>query len=89
MIVGQRGALQRNPRKFGEACRKGRGENRIAFDNAGIAVGRALPRLAAVDERHGEPALDEMKRDRGADDTGSKHDNVTARQENLQNLRCG
>jgi hypothetical protein len=27
-----------------------------------------------------------MKRDRGADDTGSKHDNVTARQENL---RCG
>jgi hypothetical protein len=28
-------------------------------------------------------ALDQMKRDRGADDTGSKHDNVTARQENL------
>jgi hypothetical protein len=28
-------------------------------------------------------ARDQMKRDRGADDTGSKHDNVTARQENL------
>ena len=86
VIVGQRGTLQRNPRKLGEACRKGSRENRIALDNARVAVGRALPGLAAVDERHGEPALDQMKRDRGADDTGSKHDNVTARQENL---RCG
>ena len=86
MIIGQRGTLQRDPRKFLKACRKGRRKHRVAFDNSGIAVGRALPRLAAVDQRHGEAALDQMKRDRGADYTGSKHDDVTARQENL---RCG
>jgi len=59
---------------------------KLAGKVARVAVGPALPRLAAVDERHGKPALDQMKRDRGADDTGSQHNNVTARQENL---RCG
>src|SRR5262249_47867666 len=86
VIIGQRGAFQRDPSKFLKACRKGRRKHRVAFDNSGVAVGSAPSGLAAVDERYGKAALDQMKRDRGADYTGSKHDDVTARQENL---RCG
>ena len=84
MIVGLRGPLERDARELNEARRKGRRKDGIALDDAGIAVGRALPRLAAVNERHREAALDEGKGNRSADDPGAKHDNVTARQDNLR-----
>ena len=86
MIVGERGTLQCNAHKLGKARRKGGRKNGIAFDDAGIAVRRALARAAAIDQCHGQTALGEVECDRGADDTGSKHDDVAARQEDL---RCG
>ena len=86
VIIGQRRPLQRDARHFGKARGKGRRKYGIALDDAGIAVGRAPPRLAAIDERHRQAALDQRQSDRGADDPGAKHDDIGARQDTL---RCG
>ena len=86
VIVGDRRAFERDARKLDQARRKRRRKNGIALDDAGIAVGGALARPAAVDQRDRQAALDEMDRDRGADDAGAEHDDIGARQESL---RCG
>ncbi len=54
-------------------------EDRFAFDQPGIPVGRFLARPAPVDERHRKPALGEMQGDGRADDAGPEHDDVGAR----------
>src|SRR5271168_3144604 len=59
--------------------RKCRRKNRVAFDDAGIAVGRALACPAAVNQRDRKPALDQMQRDRGTDDAGAKDDDIGSR----------
>ena len=59
--------------------RKGLRKDGVAFDDAGIAVGGPLARLGAIDQRNRKPALDEMQRDRGADDAGPQHDDIGAR----------
>ena len=86
VVVGDRRALERDTRKFGKARREGRGKNRIAFDDAGIAVGGPLPRLAAVDQGNRQAAFGEVNGDCGADNSGSKHDDIGVRQDNLH---CG
>ena len=86
MIIGFRRALERDPQQRRQSRRKRRRKDGVAFDDAGIAVGRPLARPAAIDQRDREAALGEMQRDRGADDAGSKHDDIGARHEDL---RCG
>ena len=36
-------------------------QQRVAFDDAGIAIGRLLARTTPVDQRHRKPALGEMQ----------------------------
>jgi hypothetical protein len=79
VIVGFGRALSRNPRQRAEAGRERVRKQRIALDHPGIAIGCLLPRRAAVQERDREAALDEVQRDRGADDAGTEHDGVSSR----------
>src|SRR5580704_1943905 len=81
MIIGERGTLERNAQQRSPVRRERRRKDGIAFDDAGIAVGGALTRPAAVDERNRDPPFDEMDRDGRADDAGSEHDDVGARHE--------
>ena len=86
VIIGDRRTLQCDAYELRKARREGGGKHRIAFDNAGVAIGGSLPRPAAVDQRNRQAAFGEVDRNRGADNSGSKHDDVSVRQENLQ---CG
>ena len=78
VVVRFRRLLERDAHERGQASRKARRKQRVGLDDAGVAVGRALPRLAAVDQRDGKAALGEMERHRDADDTGAEHDRVGA-----------
>ena len=60
MIIGFRRALERNAQERRKARRERRRKDRVAFDDAGIAVGRALARPAAIDQRDRDAALGEM-----------------------------
>src|SRR3954468_10386128 len=51
-------------------------QERIALDDAGVAVGRLLARTTAVDQCYRKAALGEMESNRGADDAGAEHDGV-------------
>src|SRR5262249_54472646 len=68
VVVRRGGALERDPQQRRKAARKWMRQQRAAFDDAGVAVGRFLARPAPVDERDREPALREMQCDRRADD---------------------
>jgi hypothetical protein len=61
MVVGLRRPLEGDAEKRTEARREPRRKQRVAFDDAGVAVGGALAGLAAVDQGHGEAALGEMQ----------------------------
>src|SRR5262249_46147126 len=50
MIVRLRSALEGDAQECRKARRKGLRENRIALDDAGIAVGGLLPRASAIDQ---------------------------------------
>ena len=76
MIVGLRRLLQRDPQQRAKALRKGMREQRIAFDDAGIAVGGFLAGAATVDQCHRQPAFDEVQRRRNTDDACAQHDRV-------------
>ena len=78
MVVRLRRLLERDPQSAREASPESRRKQRVGLDDAGIAVGGALARLAAVDQRDREAALGEVQRDRGADDAGAEHDRVGA-----------
>ena len=78
VVVRFRCLLERNADEGGQASRETRRKQRVGLDDAGVAVGRALPRLAAVDQRDGKAALGEVQGDRDADDTGAEHDRVGA-----------
>ncbi len=80
VIVGNGGAFQRDARQHRPARRKRGGKDRVALDDAGIAVGRALARAGSVDQRYRYAAFCQMKRDRRADDPGSEHDDIGVRQ---------
>ena len=86
VIIDHRRAFERDAGELDPVRRERRRKNRIALDDAGIAVGGALARPAPVDQRNRQAALDKVDRDRGADNAGSKHDDIGVRQENL---RCG
>ena len=79
MVIGNRRTLERDAQQLVPMRRKRRRKNRVAFDDAGIAVGRALARPAAIDQRDRKTALDEMQRDRGADDAGAQDDDIGSR----------
>jgi len=51
MIIDNRRTLERDARELGEAVGKRRRKDRVAFNDAGIAVRRALARPGAVNER--------------------------------------
>ena len=78
MIVRFRRLLERDAEQGVETARKSLGKNRVAFNDAGIAEGRALTRTGAIDQRDGEPALDEVQRDRRADNAGTQHQRIRA-----------
>ena len=82
MVVGLRRPLEGDAEERTEARRELRRKQRVAFDDAGIAVGGALSGIAAVDEGDGKAALGEMQRHRNADDTGAEHDRIGASHEN-------
>ena len=81
VVVGFRRALERNADERGETRGKARREQRVALDDAGVAIRRALPRLAAVHQRDGKSALGEVEGHRDTDDTGAEHDRVGASHE--------
>ena len=80
MIIRNRRTLERDTDDLGKARRERGGKHRVAFDDAGIAVGRALPGPATVDQRNRQSAFGEVDRDGCADDAGTEHDDVGARQ---------
>src|SRR5262249_29211753 len=77
MIIRLGRALERDPQQGAKAARKRMREQRAAFNDAGIAIGGFLARPAPIDESHREPTLDEMQRNRGADDAGTEHDGIS------------
>ena len=84
VIIDDGRAFQRDLREVGEIRREGRWEYRIAFDNSGIAIGRALTRALPVDQGDRQAALGEMDGNGGADDTRAEHHDIRARQDDLR-----
>ena len=76
MVVGLRRLLQRDPQERTEVARERMRKQRVAFDHAGIAVGRLLARVAAIEQGNAQPALGEVERNGGADHAGAEHDRV-------------
>src|SRR5208282_5306830 len=76
MIVGPRRTFERNAEKLHPIRRKAGWKYGVALDDARIAVGGALARPGAVDQRDPEAALGEMNGDRGADNAGAEHDDI-------------
>ena len=87
MIIRFRRLLERDAQQRRPARREGCRKDGIAFDDAGIAVGGALARAAAVDQRDRQAALGEVHRDAGADNAGSEHDGIGARHTGLRRGR--
>ena len=67
MVIGIARALEHDARERAQIGRKRRRKYRIAFDNAGIAIGRLLAEPGSINQRHRKPALREMERHRNAD----------------------
>ncbi len=82
MVIGLRRPLEGDAEDGAEAGGKTRRKQRVAFDDAGIAVGGSLAGIAAVDQGDGKAALGEMQRHADADDTGAEHDRIGASHEN-------
>src|SRR5450759_2297439 len=78
MIVGLAGALDRDAQQRAWIGGKRRREDRVALYNAGIAIGGLLAHAGAIDQRDAHAALDEMQRDRGADNAGAEHNRIGA-----------
>ena len=76
MIVGRRGLLQRDAQERTEVAWERMRKQRVAFDHAGIAVGRLLPGVAAIEQGNAQPALGEVQGNGGADHAGAEHDRV-------------
>ena len=81
MVVRLARSLERDARQRRKTNREGWRENRVAFDDAGIAAGGLLADTGAIDQRHTQVTLGEVQRYRGADDTGSEHHGVRASHE--------
>jgi len=82
VVVGLGRPLESYAEEPPETGRELRRKQRVAFDDAGIAVGGALSGIAAVEEGDGKAALGKMQRHRNADDTGAEHDRIGASHEN-------
>ena len=87
MIVRLRRPLERDPQQRQQPGRKRVREKRVAFDDAGVAVGGFLARPAAIDQRDRKPALGEVQRRRGADDAGAEHDHIASRHDGLLDIQ--
>ena len=81
VIIDLRRALERDAQERAPIRRKGRRKERLAGDDAGVAVGGPLAHRAAVDERDRQAALGEMDRAAGADNAGAEHDDIGLRHE--------
>ena len=84
MIIRNRRTLERDTDDLGKARRERGGKHRVAFDDAGIAVGGPLPGPLPVDQRHRQAALGEVDGNGRTDDAGAKHDDVGTGQESLR-----
>ena len=78
MVVRFRSTLERDAQQRRKARRKSGWKDRVALDDAGIAVGGLLARRPPVHEPHPQTPFGELERDRGTDDAGPEHDCIGA-----------
>ena len=78
VIIGLRGAFERDPQQGHGVRGKGRRKHGVAFDRAGVAVGGLLARRAPIEQRNGQATLRQMQSNRGADNAGTKHEGIDA-----------
>ncbi len=76
MVIGFGRPFERDPDEGRQPRRESRRKNRVALDDARIAVGGLLARGAAIDQRDAQSPFCELQRDRGADDAGTEHDGI-------------
>ncbi len=81
MVVRLGRALERDLDELLQAARERGRKHARADDDAGVAVARLLAGPAPVDQRDRQPALDQMQRDRRADNAGSQNDCIGTRHE--------
>src|SRR5215470_16199737 len=84
MIVGLAGTLKRDAQERVKMRRKRRRKYRVAFDDAGVAIGCLFADPRAIDQGNTESAFCEMQRHRCADNAGTKNHCISTCHTHLQ-----
>src|SRR5581483_195733 len=79
MIIRLRRAVERDAQTFPPIRWKGGGKNRVALDHPGIAIRGTLPRPRAIDQRDCQTSFHQMNGDRGANNAGTKNNDISTR----------